>query len=137
MYEIEQASTSDEELNTGVAVHASGEPNIRILQHPGAYPNSSPEEWGKVPTRAPSQASNPTRKEEEIDPTLLFTTLLIAKPLPFDLGLRVRNRKRAKLVRREYDTKREEGEFVRERSYWGPEQGKGQRFDGGGCKVRN
>ena len=52
------------------------------------------------------------------DPTLRFSHLLIAKPLPFEFNLQVRNQSRAELVQRDFKTKLEIGEFPEERKYW-------------------
>ena len=57
--------------------------------------------------------------EAQNDPTLRFSHLLIAKPLPFEFDLTVRNQKRAELVWKEFSSRRQDGEFKSSRSYWG------------------
>ncbi|EME87956.1 uncharacterized protein MYCFIDRAFT_26018 [Pseudocercospora fijiensis CIRAD86] len=52
------------------------------------------------------------------DPTLNFSTLLIAKPLPFKFDLRVRNQARAEQVTRAFLEQKEKGEFEEERVFW-------------------
>jgi len=136
LYGNDRATISAEELNTGVAVH-SNEANqgtvitaaaASIPKHPGAYPDPSPEELRR---HVLAEALNATEKHKDVDPTLLFTTLLIAKPLPFKFDLRVRNQDRAERVRLEFEAKKEAGEFVDSKYYWGPEEGKGQELGWG------
>ncbi|TKA75943.1 hypothetical protein B0A55_05884 [Friedmanniomyces simplex] len=53
------------------------------------------------------------------DPTMNFSTLLIAKPLPFDFNLCIRNKARAELVARKWVELRMQGEFEASRVFWG------------------
>lgn len=69
------------------------------------------------------------RREE--DPTLVYSTLLIAKPLPFKFDLHIRNRTRAEKVMGQFVAMRIEGEFTPSREYWGPNQGAGQELGWG------
>jgi len=52
------------------------------------------------------------------DPTMNFSTLLIAKPLPFKFSLRVRDRARAELVTSKWLQLKMDGEFHEPRVYW-------------------
>ncbi|KAK0799589.1 hypothetical protein LTR75_009189 [Friedmanniomyces endolithicus] len=53
------------------------------------------------------------------DPTMNFSTLLIAKPLPFDFKLCIRNKARAELVARKWVELKMQGEFEASRVFWG------------------
>lgn len=54
----------------------------------------------------------------ENDPTMNFSTLLIAKPMPFKFQLRIRNQDRAEYVARQWIKKEMEGEFQEAKVYW-------------------
>ncbi|KAF2643195.1 cytochrome P450 [Massarina eburnea CBS 473.64] len=96
----EQASISQEELNTETAT---------ILE--------------KVTEKATETVQNASSK---LDPTLDFSTLLIAKPLPFKFTLKPRDFERVEKVRKMYDEGREKGAYTDSRAYWGEQQGRAQ-----------
>lgn len=52
------------------------------------------------------------------DPTLEYSSLLIAKPLPFRFNLQIRDRKKAEFVAREWMNLKMEGELKDSRCYW-------------------
>lgn len=54
----------------------------------------------------------------ETDPTYDFSTLLIAKPMPFKFDLRIRNQARAEMVARQWIDKKLEGEYQDPKVYW-------------------
>lgn len=62
--------------------------------------------------------SSRAKSKQEPDPTLEYTSLLIAKPLPFALELKIRNQDRADLVAREWMARKMEGEFEDAECYW-------------------
>ena len=66
------------------------------------------------------------KRTTDLDPTLDFSTLLIAKPLPFDVTLTVRNEDRAETVKREFSDLKAKGEFKASAEYWGVNQGHDQ-----------
>jgi hypothetical protein len=68
----------------------------------------------------------PKSKTTTVDPTLDFTTLLIAKPLPFEFDLRPRDKRREIIVRELYAQGAAKGEYQDSREYWGPNQGRDQ-----------
>ncbi|KAK5109673.1 hypothetical protein LTR62_006795 [Meristemomyces frigidus] len=59
------------------------------------------------------------KSEAKDDPTMNFSTLLIAKPLPFKFNLTVRNKERAMMVARKWAELRVEEEFEEARVFWG------------------
>ena len=63
---------------------------------------------------------------KDLDPTLDFTTLLIAKPLPFRFNLSVRDSDRAERVRQLFEDGVEGGQYAKGREFWGENQGRTQ-----------
>ena len=82
----------------------------------------------KPATNASTASAKPATN---LDPTLDFSTLLIAKPLPFELTLTVRDQNRAEIVKREFSDLKAKGEFKASAEYWGVNQGHGQPFGWG------
>lgn len=58
------------------------------------------------------------RPEHEGDPTMDFSPLFIAKPMPFKFDLTVRSQVRAKIINREYADQMAQGELPEPRSFW-------------------
>jgi hypothetical protein len=79
-----------------------GEPDL-----PGSFPPTPIEELTQKP---------PCKVE---DPTLDYSILLIAKPLPFEFDLSVRSGKRADLIRDLFTRKKQAGDFSDARVFWG------------------
>jgi len=123
----EKAATSDEELNTSLN---TTEPTMteKILAkftYPGSKPTndatlekskpaeltSQPLEWGDI-----------TKKPE--DPTLDYSILLIAKPIPFKFDLKPRDTVRIDTVRDLFREGVEKGDYPEARGYWGANQGR-------------
>jgi hypothetical protein len=79
----EDASVSDEELNTGVHLYGTTLENMLLSKY--SYPGSlSSRRKGRKQGFTKLMAGEGTGKAKNAtDPTLDFTTLLIAKPLPF------------------------------------------------------
>jgi hypothetical protein len=116
----EKASISNEELNTGVNTteHATMEQKLLSrYSYPGstpakkAEPAYKPLEWGDI-SQKPS------------DPTLDYSILLIAKPIPFKFNLQARDTARATKIRNLFNEGVERGEYTANRDYWGPNQGR-------------
>jgi hypothetical protein len=123
----EKASISNEELNAGISnKEATMEEKILAkYTYPGSEPASNasskkskfaayanpPMEWGDI-----------TQKPE--DPTLDFSILLIAKPIPFKFDLKPRNAMRVNKVRDMFREGVENGDFPESREYWGANQGR-------------
>lgn len=77
---------------------------------PGAYPHEE-ETQDKL---------DPPKQPRGLAPSMMnFSTLLIAKPLPFKFDLRIRNKERADKVAREWMRLKMEGEFEAPRKFWG------------------
>lgn len=124
----EKASISTEELNTGVEEPKSPTMEDMILSkysYPGSYPTVANEKEMK-PSKKPQG-----KKTEKIDPTLDFSTLLIAKPLPFKFNLKPRDTERAARVRKLFNEGVAKGDYKGSREYWGEDQGKGKEFGWG------
>jgi len=67
-----------------------------------------------------SKPSRPTKPPADVDdPTMNFSTLLIAKPMPFEFNLQIRNKARAELVMKKWVEQRMQGEFEPSRVFWG------------------
>ena len=80
-------------------------------KNPVLYSNS---EFGRTATDPVVPLSN----DVVTDPTLRFSHLLIAKPLPFEFDLRVRDQRRAEQLQRDFRVKMEKGDFPDEKKYW-------------------
>ncbi|KAF2154725.1 cytochrome P450 [Myriangium duriaei CBS 260.36] len=61
--------------------------------------------------------------ESKADPTLNYTTLLIAKPLPFDFELKVRDTARAEQVTRRFSELEKQGVWGKGECYWTGDDG--------------
>lgn len=120
----EKASISSEELNTGVDEPKSPTMEDMILSKYN-YP-------GSFPTRVEKEDKTPEKpKKSIIDPTLDFTTLLIAKPLPFKFQLQPRDSERVAKVRALFNEGVEKGDYKPSREFWGENQGKNKEFGWG------
>lgn len=59
-----------------------------------------------------------TTESSKTDPTLEYSSLLIAKPLPFKFNMKIRDKKKAEYVAREWMYYKMDGEFEDSRCYW-------------------
>jgi hypothetical protein len=117
----EKASISNEELNAGVDTTTEATLESKILSkytYPGSettsksvQPAYKPLEWGDI-------------NQKPADPTLDYSILLIAKPIPFKFDLRPRDSARAAKMRGLFSEGCERGEYPDNRKYWGPNQGR-------------
>lgn len=106
---------STEELNTGLTSELLSEKQSLELARPSLPfpPGYKPMEWG-----------HPSQKPK--DPTLDFSILLIAKPIPFQFDLKPRSAERAKHIRRLFAEGLEKGHYTKAREYWGADQGRSE-----------
>ena len=125
----EKASISNEELNAGMSTAEETTPvtDSNILQkfiYPGAYPDNEPEPepTPTPPAYKPLEWGDITKKPA--DPTLDYSILLIAKPIPFAFDLQPRDPQRAAKMRALFNEGCERGEYTDSREYWGPNQGR-------------
>ncbi|KAK7179314.1 major facilitator superfamily transporter [Paraphaeosphaeria sporulosa] len=122
----EHASISQEELDTGIEKFESCTMEDVLLSkytYPGAFPVGRDEGEEKRIDKGKELAEfDPAHT----DPTLDFSTLLIAKPLPFKFELRARDGERADRVRKLFQEGCEKGEYKESREFWGEDQGKGK-----------
>jgi hypothetical protein len=127
----EDASVSDEELNTGG--HLFGMTLEDMLLSKYSYPGSlSSRRKGRKQGFTKLMAGEGTGKAKKAtDPTLDFTTLLIAKPLPFKFELWPRGRKREQTVRELFAESVKNGDYQESRHYGGPNHGKDQTLGWG------
>jgi hypothetical protein len=113
----EKATISSEELNLGVDATTDDDSKFSYTNSGNVKstrpfpPGYRPIEWGDI-------------SQKPADPTLDFSILLIAKPIPFKFELRPRNRQRSTVVRTLFREGFERGDYTRSREYWGPNQGK-------------
>ncbi|KAK3111110.1 hypothetical protein LTR53_013977, partial [Teratosphaeriaceae sp. CCFEE 6253] len=70
-------------------------------------------------SRTPTKLATKAPMNPDDDPTMNFSTLLIAKPLPFTFHLQIRSQARAEVVMRKWVELRMEGEFEPARVFWG------------------
>lgn len=108
---------SNEELNAGLSTtDLLSEKKITLeLARPTRPfpPGYKPKEWGH-PSQKPA------------DPTLDYSILLIAKPIPFQFDLKPRDAQRASKARHLFAEGLEKGHYSKPREYWGPDQGRGE-----------
>jgi hypothetical protein len=120
-----KATISCEELVTGMSEHSDDDFDDIIYPTVGAFPAPTAEE------RMEQYEEEQRRKEErhaKEDPTLRFSKLLIAKPIPFKFHMSVRSEKRAELVHELFAEKVAEGEFPEPKTYWGEKSGQPAEF---------
>lgn len=101
--------------------------------YPGSFPADTepPKEKPAQPAYKPMEWGDITKKPA--DPTLDFSILLIAKPIPFKFQLQPRDTARVDKIRTLFNEGVERGDYPESREYWGPNQGKGK--DLGWSKV--
>ncbi|KAL5117698.1 hypothetical protein ACEQ8H_004446 [Pleosporales sp. CAS-2024a] len=122
----EKASISNEELNTGVDLDAPQDPtmeenNLSQYSYPGSKPATKPEPDSE-PAYQPLEWGDITQKPS--DPTLDYSILLIAKPIPFQFSLQPRDTMRATKIRALFEQGVQRGQYTGSREYWGPNQGR-------------
>jgi len=128
-------ATSPSELSSGgikrakTVTHRLRAPGYTL---PGQFPAFFAEHVGldtppSSPTRIFAQAGtedmpsvNDAIKTEtdKADPTLEYSSLLIAKPLPFKFNMQIRDRQKAEYIAREWMNLKMEGELANSRCYW-------------------
>lgn len=121
------ASISQEELVTGLSEHSSEDEDEFPISPIGAYPLPTSEEL-RLQEMEKKKRTEEEGENKKDDPTLIFSTLLIAKPLPFKFELTPRSEKKAAYVEKLFQEKRAEGEFVESRNFWGENHGAGKEF---------
>ncbi|KAF9699163.1 hypothetical protein EKO04_002774 [Ascochyta lentis] len=107
---------SNEELNAGLTSSElmSEKKSLELTRPTRPFPPGyKPIEWG-----------HPSQKPE--DPTLDYSILLIAKPIPFQFDLKPRDARRSTMIRELFTQGLEQGHYSKPREYWGPNQGRGE-----------
>lgn len=111
----EEATMSEEDLMAGLSKESSGDDDDIQRERIGGF---------DLPIIGEPSTKKVTKHREKVnlkdndgDPTLRFTTLLIAKPLPFKFGLQIRDDRRARLISDLYDEKRSRGEYTESKEY--------------------
>jgi hypothetical protein len=122
-----KASISNEELNAGMDTKepTMEEKLLAKFTYPGSEPaNNAPLAKSKSaePAYKPLEWGDISQKPE--DPTLDYSILLIAKPIPFKFELKPRDTVRANKVRGLFREGVKSGDFPETREYWGPNQGR-------------
>ncbi|RAQ99876.1 cytochrome p450 [Stemphylium lycopersici] len=120
----ETASISHEELNTGISSDDSTMEKeiLAKFTYPGSEATSNPPAKKSKPAYRPLEWGDITQKPE--DPTLDYSILLIAKPIPFEFDLQPRDTVRANKIRNLFRDGVDNGDFPDTREYWGPDQGR-------------
>lgn len=96
-------------------------PDMPGLVYPAPQLDKTASEPTFVPTIPTTGSSEPIRSRDgsyDTDPTMHFSNLLIAKPLPFRFNMKIRSRERAEQVSRRWIDLVMQGEFAKERTYW-------------------
>ncbi|QDS71065.1 hypothetical protein FKW77_008760 [Venturia effusa] len=126
-----KATISNEELVTGMSEPSDGreevEEDIGGLNI-GAFPAPTAAERIEASEEKRRRDAECKAEEDAKDPTLRFSKLLIAKPLPFQFHMSVRSEKRAELVYKLFEEKVAQGEFPESRTYWGKDSGQPAEF---------
>jgi hypothetical protein len=107
---------SNEELNAGLTPTdpLSEKPPLELVRPPRPFPPGyKPLEWGDV-------------SQKPADPTLDYSILLIAKPLPFKFDLEPRDAGRVGTIRQLFAEELHKGQYAKAREYWGADQGRGE-----------
>lgn len=119
-----KASISSEELNTGVNLKDDFRKTVEeVLISKYSYPGSLPT-LKKVDDEVTGTPIAEVKKAAKtLDPTLDFSTLLIAKPLPFKFHMWPRDTERATKARNLFSESFENGDYNNSREYWGENQG--------------
>ncbi|KAK4900470.1 hypothetical protein LTR49_027438 [Elasticomyces elasticus] len=100
--------TADEALVTDDLLDSKNGENVKLIaERAGTMPTTC--------TSAPVQSPDGTY---DADPTMSFSTLLIAKPLPIKFDMSVRSQKRAEVVLKRWIDLELQGEFERDKVYW-------------------
>ena len=122
----EKASISNEELNAGLDTTdpTMEEKILAKFSYPGSDSANDVQEKSKAaePAYKPLEWGDITKKPE--DPTLDYSILLIAKPIPFKFDLKPRDTVRMNTVRGLFNQGVENGDYPKTRNYWGPNQGR-------------
>ena len=113
----EKASISEEEMLTGLSEHSSDDEEDLPCNPSGPWPLPQIEELRNNTVRKIRQKREQAQKKSKEDETLIFSTLLIAKPLPFKFRLAVRDEKRAQLVQCLFEDKIAQGDFAGPKEY--------------------
>ncbi|KAK7608223.1 cytochrome P450 [Phyllosticta paracitricarpa] len=124
IYSNQEATLSEEEIRTpsqhdSVMDSDDEKPDSKTKLAPGLLQE-------KLEEQQRLQKEQSKAEKKKVDPTLDYSHLLIAKPLPFKFDLTVRGNMghRAQLVEKLFQEKREEGEFTDGKNYWGDNSGK-------------
>lgn len=114
-------SISNEELNAGITFSdpISEKMSSELAKPKRPFPPGyKPMEWG-----------HSSQKPE--DPTLDYSILLIAKPIPFQFDLKPRDMRRSNKVRELFAEGLEKGHYTSSCEYWGPNQGRSESLGWG------
>ncbi|RMY60474.1 hypothetical protein D0864_13083 [Hortaea werneckii] len=88
---------------------------------PAPAPLTNTTQTVSTPVKLPRPDTAPIHGKVAVenDPTMDFSTLLIAKPLPFKFDLRIRNQGRAEHVQKKWLSLKMQGNFEEAKCYWG------------------
>lgn len=100
----------------------AGRPSLPSTNSMFARPPSPDESISEKDALLPRKPHNPSAKADSnatpSDPTMDFSTLLIAKPMPFKFNLKIRDQEKADRVARRWMELKMDGEFEDSRVYW-------------------
>jgi hypothetical protein len=119
-----KASISSEELNTGVQLKDNFRKTVEeVLVSKYSYPGSLSTLEDIEDKDTKNTTAEVKKGASPLDPTLDFSTLLIAKPLPFKFHMWPRDAERATKVRDLFTESAQNGAYSNSREYWGENQG--------------
>lgn len=118
--------TNEDRGITGRASKLAGNPSLPSVNSMFATAPPTPGTQSRDPMEKPSdnkstkKTHNPSKSADqgEADPTMDYSTLLIAKPKPFKFNLRLRNQEKGDRIARQWMELKMDGEFEDSRVYW-------------------
>ncbi|KAI7222396.1 cytochrome P450 [Hortaea werneckii] len=118
---LPQAYTSTSDETTTVVPGLSPAPTPAPTPTPAPAPPTETTYRVSTPVKIPRPDTAPIHGKVAVenDPTMDFSTLLIAKPLPFKFNLRIRNQGRAEHVQKKWLSLKMQGSFEEAKCYWG------------------
>lgn len=117
----EKPSTFESDVQ-GKPTKLAGKPGLPSVGSMFAVPTSPTKSHASYSPQSEKQAHkakhNPSAKADPNDPTMDFSTLLIAKPNPFKFKLKIRDQEKADRVARRWMELKMDGEFEDSRVFW-------------------
>jgi hypothetical protein len=122
MHKRSDAQNKDMPGNPSKLAGRPGLPSVKSMFECPPSPTSSDRSFDADLENYKQKTHNPSNKADtntgNNDPTMDFSTLLIAKPKPFKFNLKIRDQTKADRVARKWMELKMDGEFEDSRVYW-------------------